>query len=221
LLLRWRVLQIADSSFPTGGFAHSSGLEAAVQRGFVRDVGDLADYIDALLWSTGRVMLPFVGAAFDAPDALRSVGAHLDAFLSNHVQKRASLTQGRAFIATCERIFDHPRIAEWAECVRKREAPAHLAPLFGATFAALDLERVETLGVFLHYALRGGLSAAVRLGVLGPHEAQRMHGAAIPTLDAVLSACAATAPDAAANTAPIFDIVAATHDELYARMFQS
>jgi urease accessory protein len=221
LLLRWRVLQIADSSFPTGGFAHSSGLEAAVQRGFVRDVADLADYIDALLWSTGRVMLPFVGAAFDAPDALRSIGEHLDALLSNHVQKRASLTQGRAFIATCERIFDHPRIAGWAECVRKREAPAHLAPLFGATFAALDLERIETLGVFLHYALRGGLSAAVRLGVVGPHEAQRMHGAAIPTLDAVLSACAATAPDAAANTAPILDIVAATHDELYARMFQS
>jgi urease accessory protein len=220
-LLRWRVLQLADSGFPTGGFAHSSGLEAAVQRGFVRGAAELADYVDAVLWSTGRVILPFVGAAFDAPDALWAVGEHLDALLSNHVQKRASLTQGRAFIATCERIFDHPRIAGWAERARKREGAAHLAPLFGATFAALDLERIETLGIFLHVALRGSLSAAVRLGVLGPHEAQRMHGAAMPTLDGVLSACAGIAPDDAANPAPILDIVAATHDELYARMFQS
>lgn len=220
-MLRWRVLQLADSGFPTGGFAHSSGLEAAVQRGFVRSVTDLAEHVDALLWSTGRVMLPFVGAAYDAPDALWAVSEHFDALLANHVQKRASLTQGRAFIATCERIFDDRRIADWAERVRKREAFAHLAPLFGATFAALDMERVETLGVFLHYALRGALSAAVRLGVVGPLEAQRMYGATMPRLDAVLSACGATAPEAAANTAPILDIVAATHDELYARMFQS
>ena len=220
-MLRWRVLQLADSSFPTGGFAHSSGLEAAVQRGFVRDVAALSEHVDAVLWSTGRVMLPFVGAAFDEPEVLWSHAEHLDALLSNHVQKRGSLTQGRAFLATCERIFDDQRIAQWAERVRKREVAAHLAPLFGSIFAVLNIERTETLGVFLHYALRGTLSAAVRLGVVGPLEAQRMHGMAMPTLDAVLYTCATIAPDAAANTAPILDIVAATHDELYARMFQS
>ena len=31
----WRVLQLADSGFPTGGFAHSGGLESAVQHGSV------------------------------------------------------------------------------------------------------------------------------------------------------------------------------------------
>jgi len=67
-------------------------------------------------------------------------------------------------------------------CIRDR---------FGATLAGLGLERREALALHLYAALRGVASAAVRLGLIGPHEAQRLqcrHGA---TLDAVLADCEA------------------------------
>jgi urease accessory protein len=69
--------------------------------------------------------------------------------------------------------------------------------------------------------LRAILSAAVRLGVVGPHEAQRIQDRHGPTLDRVLAACARLRASEAANVAPVVDVVAATHDRLYARLFQS
>ncbi|MFP2912429.1 urease accessory protein UreF, partial [Pyxidicoccus sp. 3LFB2] len=59
----WRVLQLADSGFPTGGFAHSGGLEAAVQAGEVRGASELRRFVRELLWQAGHGALPLLGAA--------------------------------------------------------------------------------------------------------------------------------------------------------------
>jgi urease accessory protein len=83
------------------------------------------------------------------------------------------------------------------------------------------VERRETLALYLYIALRGIASAAVRLAVVGPHEAQRLqlrHGA---TMDAVLDSCQALRPHDAATIAPVADVIGQTHDRLYARLFQS
>jgi urease accessory protein len=218
---RWRVLQIADSAFPTGGFAHSAGLEAAVQLGHAQTPTRFEAFVRAHLWNTGHSALPFVAAAHDDPSSVWALDARVDALLSNHVANRASRTQGRAFISTCERVFDEADLAPLALRARARSTPAHLAPLFGATLSLLDVDRRETIEVFLHLSLRGVVSAGVRLGVIGPLEGQRLSAHHAPTLDEVIAACTRLAPDDAACTAPVTDILSATHDRLYARLFQS
>jgi urease accessory protein len=212
---------MADSAFPVGGFAHSAGLEAMVHRGQPRTVDELEAYAGVHLWNVGHAALPFVTATFDAPHEIEAMDRRVDAFLTNHVANRASRTQGRAFIGTCARVFDGPAIAALAERTRGRDVAAHHAPLFGATLAVLGLEQSDALGLYLHSALRAILSAAVRLGVVGPHEAQRIQDRHGPTLDRVLAACARLRASEAANVAPVVDVVAATHDRLYARLFQS
>lgn len=208
----WRYLQLADSAFPTGGFAHSGGLEAAAQAGEIRD---LRAFTRAALWQAGWGALPLVRQAWLDPGSLARLDARADLFLANHVANRASRTQGSAFAATCARVFpdEAPRLPE--------ELCFHLAPLWGAMFRSLGLSLEDTLRLFLWSTARGVLSAGVRLGLAGTYEAQRMLSELGPALDAVADHCGALGVDDLAQPAPLLDLLQATHDRLHSRLFQS
>jgi len=213
--MHWRVLQIADSAFPTGGFAHSNGLEAAARLGEARDLDAL---IDDAIWQAGRGALPFVASAHDHPERIHELDDLSDAMLLNAVTNRASRAQGRAFAATCARVFDASSIDD---AVRARTLRVHLAPAFGALLRALDVSRDDALRVHLHGALRSMTSAAVRLGLAGPNEAQRMMHARASLLERVVHKCGAMRAEDAAQAAPLLDLFAAAHDQLDTKMFVS
>lgn len=218
---RWLVLQLADSAFPTGGFAHSAGLEAAVQLGLVRTVDDLDTYCRWHLWNTGHAALPFVGAAHDAPAEVWELDTIVDAMLSNHVANRASRTQGRALLATCARVFDSMAVTNLARRGRERGVFSHVAPMFGALMASLAIDRRETLALYLYTSARGVAAAGVRLGVVGPYEAQRLQQRNGGLMDDVVTRCETLGPREATTVVPLFDVAGATQDRLYARLFQS
>jgi len=219
--VRWRLLQLADSGFPTGGFAHSAGLEAALFAGVVDSAVRLETFVLTHLWNCGYSSLPFVAAAHRAPSGVDEYDALADVQLTNHVANRASRTQGRAFLATVARVFDEPPLFRLAERATARAIAAHHAPMFGAALAVLRVPRADALALHLLLALRGVVSAAVRLGIVGPHEAQRIQSRHGETMDAVLAECQALSLDDTAMVAPVFDALGATHDRLYARLFQS
>ena len=208
----WRFLQLADSAFPTGGFAHSGGLEAAAQAGEIRDLGA---FTRAALWQAGYGALPLVREAWRDPDALPRLDARADIFLANHVANRASRTQGGAFFSTCARVFpvEAPRLPEGL-CM-------HLAPLWGVVFRALGMPLDEARALFLWSTARGVLSAGVRLSLAGTYEAQRMLAQLGPTLDVVADRCGELAADDLAQPAPLLDLLHGTHDRLHSRLFQS
>ena len=217
----WLLLQLADSAFPTGGFSHSAGLEAALAWGELRDGPALRRFVEGVLWQAGHGALPFLGAAHRGAD-LDDLDRRCDAFLTPQVTNRASRTQGRTLVATAARVFpDVEALAARHEGVRSRTLLAHHAPMFGATLAALEVSLPDTRILFLHQALRGVCSAAIRLGLVGPHEAQGLQHEVAPTLDAVLERCAALPLTAVCQPAPLQEILAGTQDRLYSRLFQS
>jgi urease accessory protein len=208
----WRLLQLADSAFPSGGFAHSFGLEAAAQAGEARD---LPRFVREAIWQAGHGALPLSRAAYEDPSALPLLDARADAFLANHVANRASRAQGRAFASTCARIFP-AEVAAPPAGLR-----LHLAPLWGSTFRALCVPLDEMQRLQLWTTARGVLSAAVRLGLVGTHEAQSLLDGLSLLLDEVHAACGPLGVTSLAQTAPLADLLQATHDQLYSRLFQS
>ena len=232
----WIVWQLMDSAFPTGGFAHSSGLEAAWQHGEVRGRVELLSFAEASLDQLGHAALPFVTAAFDAPEKLSEFDQLCDAFTTNHVANRASRAQGRAFLTAVERIFnvcssrgneaqtESPKSQSLltSAATEKTLPPfAHFAPVFGAGLRRLAIPRETTCRMFFFNHLRSVLAAAVRLNIVGPMEAQMLQHKLSAKAELVRQKCEALTLGQIAQTAPLLDLWQGAQDRLYSRLFQS
>jgi len=215
----WLLFQLSDSALPTGGFAHSGGLEAAKQQELI-EPAQLRPFLRDALWQAGHFGLPLLSAAHEDPAALPRLDQRADAFLTSHVANRASRTQGRAFLHTCARIFPE-QLSALRDATQASGLRQHHAPIFGASMRTLDVDRAVAQQLFLSQVLRNLLFAAVRLALAGTHQAQRLQWQLAPVLDEVLRACANLREDEIAQTAPLADLVGSVHDRLYSRLFQS
>lgn len=223
------IWQLIDSAFPTGGFAHSSGLEAACQHGEVRNRGELVSVVKASLQQLGGAGLPFVTAAHDEPGRLAEFDQLGDAFTSNHLANRASRSQGRAMLSAGERIFPrrgvHAASPSTSDGEPKRtevRAPfAHFAPVFGAGLSRLGVSRETTMRMFFFNHSRSLFAAAVRLNIVGPMEAQTLQHRLSSKAEAILRHCEPLTLEDLAQTSPLLDLWQGTQDRLYSRLFQS
>ena len=106
---QWIALQICDSSFPGGSFAHSLGLESALHHKLVSVVAGTLDlFVFATLEQACGQLIPLVcgghRAYYNIEDSLESPSIsfhelmHCDEIcqvsLTNEVSRRSSITQG-------------------------------------------------------------------------------------------------------------------------------
>jgi len=216
---QWLLWQISDSAFPTGGFAHSAGLEAAWQHGEVRNRGELTSFVEAGLHQLGRAALPFVIAAHNEPERLPEFDQLCDAFTTNHVANRASRAQGKAFLSAVQRIFisgKTPQPPRWPDLPFN-----HFPCVFGGALSSLDIPLETATRLFFFNHLRGVLAAAVRLNIVGPMEAQSLQNKFSTTAETILQAGASLTLNDIAQTSPLLDIWQGAQDRLYSRLFQS
>jgi urease accessory protein len=208
-LLLW---QLADSAFPTGGFAHSGGLEAAWQHGEIRNRSELAGFLEASLQQLGRAILPFVTAVHREPDRFDELDRLLDAYTPNHVANRASRLQGRAFLASAGKIFSLPEL---------KPACGHFPVAWGAVTRVLGVDLASAVRLFCFQHLRGLTASAVRLGVAGPIEAQGLQHQLATRVIELIARCEHLTLDDVAQTSPLLELWQGTQDRLYSRLFQS
>jgi urease accessory protein len=217
-LLVW---QLIDSAFPSGGFAHSAGLEAGVQHGHIRDADGVRAFARQALAQGARSALPIVTAAHRRPDDLVDLDDLSDVFLSNPVANRASRAQGRALFTSVRRAFPDAELVSIDTMLKRDASAGHYGPLFGSLYKALDVSLIDTQHAFLFVAVRAVSSAAVRLGIVGPYDAQTLQADVASHIDRMIGECGVLPPHEIAQTSPLIDLFQSTHDRLYSRLFQS
>jgi urease accessory protein len=234
------VWQLIDSAFPTGAFAHSGGLEAARHGKLIETSDDLCDFLRHSLVQNGRSTLPFISESYHDLDRFEVLDTEYDAFLTNHVANRASRSQGRAYLTAAEIAFrsrlgrsasgslnDHEetRRSWWLTKLRDgvvhRTTAAHLPVVFGAVTRLLVIPLATALRIFLYTTQRDLISSAVRLNIVGSLTAQAMQFELIKFTERVATHCETLRSRDAAMTASLIDLMHATHDRLYTRLFQS
>jgi urease accessory protein len=219
-------LRFVDTFFPSGGYAFSSGLEAAVQGGAVKDSDQLARYFEDLLrggLSHREVLATKIanqaGAAEEISAAL-DIDRKLEATKLSRESRLASRQMGRQVIrVAADQIRAKPVLSDYRDEVDADRAPGHLAVTFGLTMGACGWSAEETAAAFLYQTAVGFISAAMRLSPLGQHEGQRILGEWLPLIGRISREV--DAETAMSSWSPIQDIYAMRHGSLEWRLFRS
>ena len=225
-------------SFPAGAFAYSHGLEWAVEAGLIMDRRSLAAWVADLLahGSIGNdlTILAATWRAASSADwsALREI-AELAAALHPSAERRLeSNTQGGSFLDAMEAAWPVERNGglppfEWVSQSAGRGQPplaprAVAYPVAVGTAAADHGVALEPLLEAYATAFAGNLaSAAIRLGVIGQTDAQRLLAGLLPAIaNASGQAAASTLNDLGSATWSA-DLCSLEHETQYTRLFRS
>jgi urease accessory protein len=243
------LLVLADGRLPSGGHAHSGGLEAAVAAGRVRDVADLEGFLRGRLATSGSVVAAFAAAACaraTAPAASRNgpfpAGARATAPTSGNGPSSRPADVGAALAAldagldarTPSPALRRASRAQGRALLRAGRAIRALPPIgrephqpvaLGALAAAAGLEPAEAAVAAAYGTITGPAGAAVRLLGLDPYAVHALLATLAPACDALAADAAARVDDPVddlpAAGAPLLDIGAEQHASWAVRLFAS
>jgi urease accessory protein len=221
------LLQFADSTFPTGGYAHSFGLEAYCQAGLVRDADGVERFLVAHLEgaagpcdATAAAGTLRAARAGDG-DHCRRLDETLEAMKPIREFREGSRQMGRQTLRIAAALTADARLGAYFDDVQGGRAPGHHAVALGLTGAALGWTALDVATVFVYSTTALLVGAAQRLLPLGQLEGQRVLWRLGATMDRVAHEASRRDPEDLWSFTPGLDIQGARHERLEARLFRS
>ena len=205
---RLRLWQYLSPAFPTGAFAYSSGLEAAMAQGVGRD--DIVDWIADWCRFGGGWSDAVLLALSLQPDADLAALDDLGRALCLSAERLTeTVDQGAAFAVTVAALTgtDHP--------------PSVLPVAVGRACSGLRLPAVEVIAAYLQALSANLVHAAVRYLPMGQAQGQVIVTALRPLILQLAQAAVSATLDDLGTSAVGADLASLAHETLETRIFRT
>lgn len=208
------LLQLMDSQFPIGSFAHSSGLETYAQMDISKEA--LAEFLEGQLrFGFGRLDSAACVLAYDADSQieLAALCTELTAWKAVKGIRETSLKLGKRLYTLSKRIYPDAKLHQLDE--------PHQAVVLGMLGDYLELDKASLLLAFTQTNVMSQLQAATRCMSLSPEQAQEILTGLQPLVSEVVTEVLLSPQDNMYSATPALDLRAHQQASLYTRLFQS
>ena len=182
------LLQISNSSFPTGAFSHSYGFETWLKSSEISSPAEAEERC--------RDWLRYSIATCDAVAAchahrelmygdlgeLVEVNRQLNALKLSRETREASFKAAAAWLAACRDAFDLSEIGQ-LERVGLPSGKIHHSIAFGVCCASLDFSETDTIETYIWSSFSNLISVIGRLLPIGQSDIQKIVSAARPLIE--------------------------------------
>jgi urease accessory protein len=209
------LLQLTDSSFPSGAYAHSFGLEWLDRQGPL----DLEALLRVrLAENLARVELPLVREAHGAAKVteLQKLDRMADVLMPVAELRQASRSIGRSFLRAAASLAPEGILAEAAA-----HGVDHQPVVYGAVLRHWDITLKDGLQAYALQAMRQQLSAAQRLGRIGQSAVQELLHRLKPDIGLAVERSLRVPLEEAGSCTPWLDMAGMQHAGQFARLFLS
>ena len=162
--------------FPVGGFAYSHGLETAIESGIVDDKSSLTEWLKGALFfgspNNDALILKEIYEATIKRDCVSLKDVSNLALTLNVASELTdeSIVQGNAFWRVIRSAWQHNDFSSLQKQIKKNKIVYPVAVAIAA--AKHDIPILESLLAYLQAFVMNGVSAGIRLGLIGQTDGQ-------------------------------------------------
>lgn len=204
------LVQWLSPSFPTGGFAYSHGLEAAIASGQVGSAAAVQDWLaEVLEFGSGRQDAILLVQALSPVADHAGLDSMARALQPSSERLQETLDQGTAFARTV------------ADMTGRSLAQRCLPVAVGEAASGLDLSNKDVAALYLHAFASNLCSVAMRFMPLGQVAGQGVLAALHPLIDRIADEAATSTLDDIGTAALGADLCSMTHETMDVRIFRT
>lgn len=238
-------LQFTDSSFPSGMYTLSHGLEGLRQQGDV-DSGSLPEVLHGILrHSAGPADVTALALAWAATrehgpgglgpadpeqgsadhnsllSALTRIDQRLHATRLTREFRDGATRTGKQVLDLAAELLEDPVVSAWNDHVRARRSPGSQSVVMGVVYARGGLTQRDAVAADLTALVISLAGASLRLRLSDHRSAQALVRGAAPVIAEVADAAVGRSLEELGGFAPMLDLASCHHERADARLFAS